>query len=159
MIAALFVAAGAIFVWWSAGSLPGVVASHFIAGGAADGFMPRDRYTAFMLALVVFVPALLRLAASLAARLPVRLVNLPNKQYWLAPERKAATLAAIARFGTWASYATLTLLCAVHWLVVRANSAHPAHLDEAPLIGLVAVYFVVLFGAMLAVLGRFFRAP
>jgi serine/threonine-protein kinase len=89
----------------------------------------------------------------------VQFVNLPNKQYWLAPERKAATLASIASFGGWASYATLALLCAVHGFVARANSVQPPRLDEAPLIGLVAVYLVVLFAGMLAVLGRFFRSP
>jgi hypothetical protein len=159
MILILFVAAGAIFVWWSSGGLPDVVASHFIAGGGVDGFLQRGQYTAFMLALVILVPLLLRLAGGLALRLPVRFVNLPNKQYWLAPERQAATLSSIARFGSWASYATLALLCAVHGFVVRANSMHPPHLDEAPLVGLIAIYFVVLFAGTLAVLGRFFRTP
>ncbi|HEY2560007.1 MAG TPA: hypothetical protein VGI48_09905 [Caldimonas sp.] len=159
MIFALVVAAGAIFVWWSSGGLPDVVASHFIAGGGADGFLRRSEYTAFMLALVALVPLLLRLAGTLAGRLPARFVNLPNKQYWLAPERKAATLSSIASFGTWTSYATLALLCAVHGLVVHANAVQPPHLDEAPLIGLVAVYLGALFAGTLVVLSRFFRAP
>jgi hypothetical protein len=155
----LALAAAAAFVWWSGGGLPPVVASHFAAGGAADGFMERGAYIALMLALVVGVPALIHALARLAARLPVRFVNVPNRAYWLAPERRAATLASLRTFGLWASYATLALLCAVHWLVVRANSGHPAHLEQTPLVGVVAVYLVGLFIGMAAVLGRFLRAP
>ena len=66
---------------------------------------------------------------------------------------------AIGRFGLWASYATLALLCAVHWLVVRANAAKPAQLELAPLIGLVSLYLLTLFVAMTIVLARFLRAP
>lgn len=34
------------FVWLTAEALPPVVASHFSASGAADGFMPRKTYRA-----------------------------------------------------------------------------------------------------------------
>ena len=153
----LLVAAGASFVWWSSGALPAVVASHFDSAGNANGFMPREPFTAFMLAIVVLVPTFLYSLGWLTARIPVRFVNLPNKQYWLAPERSEATLRSIARFGVWTAYATLALLCAVHWLVVRANTQHPPRLESAPMVAAVAVYFVALAIGMFAVLGRFFR--
>ncbi|MEO7115798.1 MAG: DUF1648 domain-containing protein [Caldimonas sp.] len=75
----LVLAAGAIFVWWSAGALPDVVASHFGAGGAANGFMSRGEYVGFMLVLVLLVPAFIYSLGWLAALLPVQFVNLPNK--------------------------------------------------------------------------------
>ena len=153
------VAAAAAYVWWSAASLPAIVASHFGPDGTGNGAMPRAEYVAFMLGLVVVVPALLYLLGGLATRLPVRMINVPNRGYWLAPERRAATLASFGRFGLWASYATLALLCAVHWLVVRANAAQPAQLELAPLIGLVSLYLLTLFVAMTIVLARFLRAP
>jgi len=152
-------AAGAAFVWWTSGSLPDVVASHFVAGGAANGFMPRGSYVASMLALVVVVPSLLCSLGWLSGRIPPRFVNLPNKQHWLAPERREATLASLGRFGLWAGYATLGLLCALHWFVVQANTQHPPRLEQAPLVGLLAVYFVALFVGIIMVLGRFFRVP
>jgi uncharacterized membrane protein len=154
-----FLAAAAAFVWWTSASLPEAVASHFGAGGAANGFMPRASFVAFTLALVVVVPALLHSLGWLSARIPVRFVNLPNRNYWLAPERRDATLAALGRFGGWLGYATLGLLCAVHWLVVRANAQQPPRLEQAPLVALVSIYLVALFVGMAAVLGRFFRVP
>jgi hypothetical protein len=159
LVFAAGVAAGAAFVWWSGGALPAVVASHFAPGGGADGFMPRDAYLGFMIALVVAVPTLLYLLGGLAARLPVRTIHVPNRQYWLAPERRAATVASFARFGVWAACATLALLCALHCLVLRANAARPAHLEQAPLIGFVSLYLLTLFVAMAVTLARFFRAP
>ena len=49
----------AAFVWLSSSALPEVVASHFGANGAANGFMPRGMYVAILLALVLGVPSLL----------------------------------------------------------------------------------------------------
>ena len=147
------------FVWWSSGALPETVASHFVADGSASGFMPRDRYLAFMLTLVVAVPSLLFIAACLASRLPVRFINVPHRQYWLAPERRAATLGSLQGFGTWAAYATLALLCVAHAFVVRAQRVQPPHLEQAPLLGIVAVYLLALFSGMVLVLRRFLRAP
>ncbi|MEO8925173.1 MAG: hypothetical protein ABI330_20500 [Caldimonas sp.] len=155
----VFLAAGAVFVWWSSGALPEVVASHFVSGGVANGFMPRGEFVGFMLAVVLLVPALLYSLGWLASRLPVQFVNLPNRQYWLAPERRAATLVRLERFGVWAAYATLGLLCVLHWLVVQANAQRPPHLEQSPFVGLMAVYFLALFVGMVAVLGRFFRVP
>ena len=154
-----FLAAGAAFVWWTSGGLPAIVASHFVASGAANGVMPRGPFVASMLALVVLVPALLYSIGWLSARIPTRFVNLPNKQYWLAPERRDATLVSLGRFGVWAGYATLAMLCILHWFVVRANARQPPHLEQAPLVALVAVYFVALFIGIVVVLGRFFKAP
>jgi serine/threonine-protein kinase len=156
---AIALAAAAVFVWWSAGDLPAVVASHFVPGGAANGFMPRGAYIGTMLALVATVPTVLFLSTHLAARLPARFVNVPNRAYWLAPERRAATLASLAGFGALAAYATLGFLCAAHALVVRANRAHPPHLEEVPLIGALSLFLVALFAGMVVVLRRFLRTP
>lgn len=155
----LILAMGACLVWWSSGALPEVVASHFGAGGVADGFMPRVRYVGFMLALVLALPPLIFFTGPLASRLPMRYVNLPNKQYWLAPERRQATLESLSKFGAWAAYATLGVLCLAHWFVVQANLEHPPRLEQAPLVGAVAVFFLALFGGMIVVLRRFFRVP
>jgi hypothetical protein len=155
----VFLALGACFVWWTSGALPAVVASHFGAGGSANGFMPRGQFVAFMLALVLVVPPLIYFIGRLASRLPAQWLNLPNKQYWLAPERRAATLESLGKFGVWAAYATLGVLCLAHWLVVQANLERPPRLEQAPLVGVLAAFFVALFAGMVVVLHRFFRVP
>jgi len=155
----VLLALGACFVWWTSGALPAVVAAHFGAGGIANGFMPRGQFVGFMLALVLAVPALIYFLGRLATRLPAPWLNLPNKQYWLAPERRAATLQSLGGFGAWAAYATLGVLCLAHWLVVQANLERPPRLEPAPLVGVLALFFVALFAGMALVLRRFFRVP
>ena len=152
-----FLAGAAVFVWWSAGAMPEVVASHFTGKGLANGFMPRGQYVGLMLTIVLLVPLLLFFMGRLAARLPTRFVNLPHRQYWLAPERRAATLASLGSFGVWVAYATLALLCVIHGLVLRANLQHPPLLEQAPMVGTMALFFLALFVGMVVVLRKFFR--
>jgi len=117
---------GIIFVLVSGESLPPVVASHFAVGGVANGFMPRATYLRFMVALVLCLPLLIALLASITSLLPVRFINLPNREYWLAPERQANSLAYLRNHGARFGVLLVVFLCFVHWLVVRANSLSPA---------------------------------
>ncbi len=71
--------------------MPPKMASSFGGDGSAKGFMtPRD-----FLFFEVFIVAIMLLAFNVLPRLSIRnpaSVNLPNKAYWLAPERAAATM-------------------------------------------------------------------
>ena len=62
--------------------------------------------------------------------MPAALLSLPNKRYWLAPERVAQTRAWLV--DQCAGYGILlcVFLCYVHTLVVRAHASTPPHLDE-----------------------------
>jgi len=145
----LVLVVAAAFVWLTSGSLPATTASHFSPGGAANGFMGKGAYTVLMLALVVIVPALIASTALLVRALPPRLINLPHKDHWLAPERLAATLEALASLSYRFAIALAVFLCFVHWLVVRANAVRPPRLDEGWL-------FVAVAGLGLAALAWLF---
>jgi hypothetical protein len=139
---AVLVAGAAAFVGLTSLSLPDVVASHFAADGTANGAMSRGAYLGVMLAVVVGLPTLLTVASYFALGAQRARINLPNRDYWLAPERKAETVsylrAQLARF----SAVLLVFLCYVHWLVVRANGIQPPHLS-APWINVGLVGFAV----------------
>ncbi len=154
----VLVVAGA-FVWLTSGDLPPVVASHFGPGGAANGFMGKGTYTAFMLTVVVVVPALVAFSGRLARALPPRLVNLPNRQYWLAPPRRAATLESLSSMSLTFACVLVLFLCFVHWLVAQANAVQPARLAEAPLFVGLAAFGVATVLWLLALLRRFGRVP
>jgi uncharacterized membrane protein len=124
----LFLAAA--FVFATADSLPPIVASHFAAGGAANGFMPRGSYLRFFVALLIGVPLLIALLSGTASVLPARFVNLPNRDYWLAPERRAETLAYLRNQGNRFGIVVAVFLCFVHWLVVHANALSPPLFPE-----------------------------
>lgn len=147
------------FVWLTSGDLPPVVASHFGPGGAANGFTSKSTYTAFMLALVIAVPALIGFSAMFVRILPPRLINLPNRDYWLAPERRTATLDSLSSMSLVFASALVVFMCFVHWLVVQANAVQPATLTEAPLFAGLGVFGVVTVLWLIALFRRFDRVP
>ena len=72
--------------------LPQVVASHFDGAGSANAWSGRNTFFAIYLGMM----ALLIVVFDLLPRWPGRRsrvrMNIPNRDYWLAPERRDATL-------------------------------------------------------------------
>jgi hypothetical protein len=124
------VIAAAIFVVMSSHALPAKVASHFARDGAANGYMWRQTWVYFMLAFVVLLPLFFNLVASAVARLPDRMINIPNRAYWLAPERRGLAIDRLRRQMQMFSAMLVVFLCFVHWEVVRANRSTPPALDN-----------------------------
>jgi uncharacterized membrane protein len=103
-------------------SLPPLVASHFGANGQPNAWMTRSDFAwSTVLPLVVVVVVAL-LAPLLVAKLPVSMVNLPNKNYWLAPERKDASFRRLRARMEWFGVALLAFLAFVYDLVFKANT-------------------------------------
>lgn len=130
----LLLAMAALYVWTSTGSMPEIVASHFNGAGAANGYMPRDFYRYFMLFFVTLFPALVTLAPTFTYRNPKARLNLPNREYWLAPERREQSIAYLTNFSYRTGYGLVALLVYMHWVVMKANEHQPA--------GLPAVWFI-----------------
>jgi hypothetical protein len=147
------------FVGLTSGDLPPVVAAHFGAGGTANGFMGRGTYTAFMLAVVVAVPAIIGFSGQLVRVIPLRLINLPNKQYWLAPERRVTTLESLSTLGVPLALPLVVFMSFVHWLVIQANAVQPATLPERSLLIGLAVFGVATVLWLFVLLRRFGRVP
>ncbi len=147
----------AAFVWLSSGSLPAVVASHFGPGGTANGFMGKGMYTALMIALVVGVPALVASTTLLVRALPPQMINLPNRQHWLAPERRDATLDALASLSLRFAMALAVFLCFMRWLVVRAHAVQPPRLPEGLFFAGLAAFGLVTLAWLFLLFRRFGR--
>jgi uncharacterized membrane protein len=140
------------------GALPETVASHFGPSGRPDAWMTKSGFAWFSLiplctALVVAIAA-----PELVARLPVSMVNLPNKDHWLAPERKAETLSALRSWMEWFGVALLAFLAFTYELVFDANASEGGHLANGPFIlGLAA--FMIFAIVWVVALYRRFRVP
>jgi uncharacterized membrane protein len=116
----LFAASSVGFAWHR---LPLRMASHFDGRGRPDGYMSREAFFSQLavvgggtVVLLLLIPALLRFV-------PSRAINMPHRDYWLAPERRAQTLERIAIWGGWFAIATGALLVVVLELTLRANVA------------------------------------
>jgi len=103
------------------GELPARIATHFDITGQPNGWMSRAFYLEFTLALAVGLPFFLIATTSFSARLPGSLRRIPNREYWMAPERRPATIAVFRRF--LAGMSCLLVLCVtgIHLLLVGAN--------------------------------------
>jgi uncharacterized membrane protein len=135
-IALLAVAALVIFL--TGQSLPDVVASHFSSSGVANGRMSRDAYLTLMIGVAAGLPLAINVLQTLLLGASASL-KLPNSAYWLAPERKATTLAFLRLQSMTFGVLLAAFLCFVHLCVVDAHSVTPARISSSVLsYGLVA---------------------
>jgi uncharacterized membrane protein len=102
-------------------ALPGRVASHFGLDGQPNGWMSRDALVACSLGLGILLPAIMIGMMAAAGRIPVSFVNLPHRDYWLAPERRRATSAVLLRYALWFSALNVLFVTGLHLLLVQAN--------------------------------------
>lgn len=149
------VAAGGIFVWITGHAMPSIVASHFDAGGAANGLMPRHVYLAVMIGVVVIVPSAIALGTGLLRGLPVDAISLPHRDIWLAPERREATLRTLSSSMQCFACLLIVFLCFVHHEVVEANLRTPPVLASRGFFIAVVVFLAVTIVGTVALIRRF----
>jgi serine/threonine-protein kinase len=101
--------------------MPGRMATHFGAGGEANGWMGRDEFLVFFCGMCAFLMAVMLLMPKLIGLFPDSMINMPNKEYWLAPERRAASMALIGAHMAWLAVLVLGLLMAILQLTFLSN--------------------------------------
>jgi uncharacterized membrane protein len=137
--------------------LPAVVASHFDVHGAANGWQTKQAFFAVVAGVTVLAAFLVFAIPALIAIVPRQYVNLPNKDYWLAPERLATVHQFLSGWFAWfgcAVFGVIFIGCdyAAKWnLGIKTD---PARLE----------YLLAIFGAFTLVwtirlFMRFARVP
>lgn len=101
--------------------LPEQVASHFNHLGEPDGWMSKINFMIFEVVLLGFIVGLFALIAFSFEKTPVGLLNLPNKDYWLAPERRAETFRVLKDTLAVMQIALLAMFISINQMVFRAN--------------------------------------
>ena len=110
--------------------LPERVASHFGANGVANGWMSRDGYVWFMVGIVTFVSLTMLAAFGSVRFLPNSLINIPRRDYWLAPERRDETARTLLRYGLLMVGLISLFFLAIHLMIVAANESQPVRLSN-----------------------------
>jgi uncharacterized membrane protein len=139
--------------------LPPQMAVRFNAAGVPVGFSSAQAFSTINLVIIaVIVTAFLILPGAMARRRQLRW-RLPNREYWLANERREKTIEYLQRQFLWYGIITLILLMAVFQLVVDANHHAPVVLDSTRLVWLLIGYvaFIIVWGG--ALWRRFSRPP
>ncbi len=76
--------------------------------------LPRLAYIGMLLAVATLLPAIDRLLMPWLARNVPQLVNMPNRDYWLADSRREATLTRMRGSMAWMELLMLALLAGIH---------------------------------------------
>lgn len=158
----IFVALQAIavvYILMTIAQLPDTVATHFRGDGYANGFMTRPGYRLFMLIFTLGLPLLL---VGLIGYLPgsySRWSNLPHKDYWFAPERRAQSLAYLRRLAYWFGSLMVLFSVGLHGLVLDANAQMPARLDNDVFLIFMLLFLLGLVIWVVALLRHFGKPP
>jgi serine/threonine-protein kinase len=132
------------FIVTTTGDLGDPVATHFDGGLLANGWMQRSEYLAFSLTFSAVLPLVIVAIVGWLPRLFPASVNLPNRDYWLAPERSAATFETVAVWAILLGALLSIFMAGVHWLILQANAVVPPQLPAKPfwtmLIAFLAVF-------------------
>lgn len=122
--------------------LPAVVAQDFGVDGRANGWASRDVFFVISWTILLGMSAIFMLAPRLLRRVPASLINLPNKDYWLAPDRKEESLNFLERQMEWMGVMTVGFIALVLHLAIRANLAPNHRLENGPFIALLIAFLV-----------------
>jgi uncharacterized membrane protein len=90
--------------------LPDTVASHFGRSGKPDAWSSKLFFVNFYLITIGIIVILFPGIGSGMSKMPDSLINLPNKDYWLSPERRQETSESLSQYFYWFGSATLLLM-------------------------------------------------
>lgn len=139
-------------------SLADPVATHFDGAGRPNGWMTRTGYGIFMAAFGIGLPLLISGLIPVISRwFPAR-INIPNRTYWLAPERRADTLLFLGWHLGWLATLMVLFVLAIHHLILMANASRPPVLPHAPFLFMLGCFLAGM-AVWTVLLWRRFRKP
>ncbi len=103
-----------------------MVASHFDGRSVPNGWQPRQAFFGVVVVVSVVVAVIGFAIPKMIAVLSPQLINLPNKNHWLAPERLAETMAFLKANFAWFACALFLFNILVFDYAIQIN-LHPHH--------------------------------
>jgi uncharacterized membrane protein len=108
-------------------TLPVKVAIHFSGDGTPNGWMDKIYYVLSFGLLGILLPLFVIWIFHITPNLPKGLINLPNKEYWLAPEQFQQTKSDINVYGIWFANILLFILLSGGCIILDANMHSVVH--------------------------------
>lgn len=137
--------------------LPDSIAVHFGPSGNPDAWSGKAGFIVLYggIEALMFIMGLL--AALLPSKMPVSMLNIPNRDYWLTPERREASLEFLSDQILWLESITLAFLIAVAQIIVRANLHGTPRIPHAPVFTVLAVFVASIIAVSVRMYWRFRR--
>ena len=138
--------------------MPEPMASHFGTGGKANDWMPKAGFFVLMAGVQVLFLLIFLGIPKLVGVLPNSVINMPHKDYWLAPERRQKSLDLMGDWLGWFGVAMLAFFLLVGQLTYTANLREDQRLDETKMWTML-VLFLAFTVVWLVLFYRAFKKP
>jgi uncharacterized membrane protein len=122
--------------------LPQTVASHFDISGNPNGCSSKRQLIGIYGVIILVMLFSFRVLPSFFKNIPVSFINLPNKDYWLAPERKEETFRVIVEKMLSLGNATTFFLLITFQLAFEANLNITRHFSSVTMLMLLGGYIL-----------------
>lgn len=142
----------------TAGQWPERVATHFNGAGQPDAWSSRQGHLIFWICFAVLMPLGMSTLFYSVRFMPAGLVNIPHREYWLAPERREDTAAKMQSMGVWFSCWMSVFFLGLYQLLLNANQVEPATLNAKQFFILLGIYLAGV-AVWVVMLHRSFRLP
>ena len=139
----VLVVVAAVQLNYYAQRLPDIVGSHFGTSGFASAWQTKMAFFTVELTVIVVATIVAFGVPRLIAAMPASAINLPNKEFWLSPERREETFLFLRAQMAWFGCALLAFLLFVMELVFRANLQTPPRLNTAAFIPALIAFVAV----------------
>lgn len=139
--------------------LPERLASHFDAAGRPNGWQTKQDFFTVMLLVTALSAVVAFLVPRLITLLPAELINLPNKSYWLRPERRSETQRYLSAKLAWLGCALLFVLLTAAALSIQANLPGHERFDSPRLFRVLGGFLLLLLAGTGLTLRHFYRLP
>jgi uncharacterized membrane protein len=139
--------------------MPERMASHFAADGSVNGWQSRSAFFVLML-LVTSTSAIVGFLAprQIAAKSNAR-INLPHRDYWLAPERRAETMQFISSTMAWFACGILFVLISGTFLALQANLSPPRRFNSEAMVIVLVSFLAGLLALIVRMIRHFQKVP
>lgn len=159
LIFALLVLYAAVHFSYYYPQLPGVVASHFDGHGTPNGWQTKSAFFGVFVGVSVLAVLIGFGIPQIIAALPMQLINLPNKRYWLSPEHVKETTEFLKAYFAWFACAIYLVMILTFDYAIQSN-LHPENRPDPARMWYVLVGFLFFTLVWIArMFAKFLRIP
>jgi uncharacterized membrane protein len=139
--------------------LPEVVASHFNGRGVPNGWQTKPAFFGVFVGVSVLAVLIGFGVPRIISAMPVQLINLPNKRYWLAPEHVAETMEFLRAYFAWFGCAVFLIMILTFDYAIQSN-LHPENRpDVSRMWYILAGFLLFVVVWIVRMIARFARPP
>lgn len=139
--------------------MPEKIATHFDGSGRPDGWMSHRGLMIFDIVMLSVISLIMLSAGPMIRRLPPSMLNIPNRDYWLVPERRNEVSVIMMNHMIWLVCWAVAFFTAVDHMIFTANRAEGgAHVAPEDILTVVGVA-LALMAVWVSTLFRAFQLP